>query len=100
MLDGRSFASIAGTGSLTGARSDMLLEHWKAGRGTGIPDFFGLQTTDYAYVEVSTGEFELYDMHEDPYELANQYFANPTALLKQLSDRVAALKACQGASCR
>ena len=100
VLDGRSFASIAGTGSPTGARSDMLLEHWKAGRGTGIPDFFGLQTTDYAYVEVSTGEFELYDMHEDPYELANQYFANPTALLKQLSDRVAALKACQGASCR
>jgi len=100
-LDGRSFAALAKTGSTAGWRSDLLLEHWKTGRGAqAIPDFYGLRTSDWAYVEYGTSEVELYDMHNDPYELANQYFANPTALLKQLSDRVAVLKACRGASCR
>ena len=100
-LDGRSFAALAKTGSTAGWRSDVLLEHWKSGKGAmAIPDFFGLRTNDYAYVEYATGEVELYDMHNDPYEHVNQFYANPTALLQQLSDRVAALKACHGASCR
>jgi hypothetical protein len=37
---------------------------------------------------------------KDPYELSNQYAAGNTALLQQLSARVAALKACRGAACR
>ncbi len=102
-LDGRSLASLLRTGSTDGWRTELLLEHWQAHQqasDTAVPDFVGLRTTDYAYVEYATGQVELYDIHADPYELANQYFANPTALLKQLSDRVATLKACSGASCR
>jgi arylsulfatase A-like enzyme len=100
-LDGRSFAELLQTGSSAQWRRDVLLEHWKTGKGKGaIPDFFGVRTDDYAYVEYSTGEVELYDVHADPYERANQVYANPTALLQQLADRVATLKACRGASCR
>lgn len=99
-LDGRSFAQLA-TGPTSDWRHDVLLEHWKSHRGvSAIPDFFGLRTDDYAYVEYATGEVELYDIHGDPYEHANQFDAHPTALLQQLSARVAALKGCRGASCR
>jgi N-acetylglucosamine-6-sulfatase len=100
-LDGVSFASLLQSGSTSG-RADLLLEHWQARQtaaDTAVPNFAGVRTTDYAYVEYATGEVELYDIHKDPYELSNQYPANPD-LLKQLSARVAALKACAGDACR
>jgi arylsulfatase A-like enzyme len=100
-LDGRSFATLLQAGS-SARRTDLLLEHWQARQqaaDTAVPNFVGLRTTDYAYVEYATGEVELYDTHADPYELSNQYPRNPD-LLKQLSARVAALKACGGDSCR
>jgi hypothetical protein len=102
-MDGRSLASLLTTGASADWRGDLLLEHWARISGrtdAGVPDFAGLRTTDYMYVEYATGEVELYNIHNDPYELANQYYANPAALLKQLSDRVAALRSCRGASCR
>jgi len=102
-MDGRSLAGLLRTGSTADWRSDLLLEHWqvrlKAAEGT-IPDFVGLRTTNYAYVEYATGQFELYDILKDPYELANQYTAGNVPLLQQLSARVAALKACRGTACR
>ena len=103
VMDGRSLASLAQTGSASGWRSDLLLEHWLAAPTrdpSAIPDFFGLRTPDYSYVEYATGQAELYDIHKDPYQLANQYSAAPATLLGQLTARVATLKACQGASCR
>ncbi|MFI5042738.1 MAG: sulfatase, partial [Acidimicrobiales bacterium] len=102
-LDGRSLASLARTGPPTDWRTDLLLEHWQPGAkatGSDIPDFVGLRTTSYKYVEYPNGQVELYDILGDPYELSNQYFANNVALLQQLSARVAALKACVGAACR
>jgi N-acetylglucosamine-6-sulfatase len=101
-LDGRSFAALLETGSTSGWRSDFLLEHWRDGNNTPttIPDFFGVRTTDYSYVEYKGGQVELYDIHKDPYQLSNLYFNAPPGLVKQLSDRVAALKPCQGAACR
>ncbi len=102
-MDGRSFASLLETGSAAGWRSDFLIEHWGSGNPkepTAIPDYYGLRTTDYAYVEYATGQAELYDMNKDPYQLSNQYFHAPAGIVKQLSDRIAALKTCQGASCR
>jgi arylsulfatase A-like enzyme len=101
-LDGRSFAGLLATGSTSQWRHDVLIEHWRIRRGgspAAIPDFFGLRTDDYAYVEYETGEVELYDIKADPYEHVNQFGAS-TALLQQLSARVAALKGCRGLSCR
>ncbi len=100
-LDGRSFATLLQAGSTASSRADLLLEHWQARQqasDTAVPNFVGLRTTDYAYVEYATGEVELYDIHADSYELSNQYPMN-TAVLQQLSARVAALKACSGDSC-
>jgi N-acetylglucosamine-6-sulfatase len=102
-LDGRSLAGLLRTGSVADWRSDLLLEHWQVrlkAAETAIPDFVGLRTNDYTYVEYATGEAELYDIHKDSFELSNQYGGAPATLLKQLSDRVAALKSCRGAPCR
>lgn len=37
-----------------------------------VPHFWGLRTARYKYVELVTGEKELYDLERDPYELKNR----------------------------
>jgi arylsulfatase A-like enzyme len=54
-------------------RDDILFEHWptEAGIGSKIPEFYAVRTSEWKYVEYSTGEKELYDLKNDPYELDN-----------------------------
>ncbi len=66
----------------------------------GMPAFAGLRTTDYTYVEYVTGEKELYDLKNDPYQLQNLASKADTTLLKQLSARLAELRKCAAATCR
>ncbi|MGH9151536.1 MAG: sulfatase family protein [Acidimicrobiales bacterium] len=40
--------------------------------GPDIPGFWGIRTARYKYIELDTGETELYDLHADPGELANR----------------------------
>jgi N-acetylglucosamine-6-sulfatase len=54
-------------------RDEILLEHWPAIEGVGelIPQFYAVRTHEWKYVEYETGECELYDLINDPYELKN-----------------------------
>jgi len=54
-------------------RDAILLEHWPTEEGIGskIPQFSAVRTADWKYVEYTTGEKELYDLKNDPYELSN-----------------------------
>ena len=54
-------------------RDAILLEHWPTedGIGSKIPEFYAVRSADWKYVEYSTGEKELYDLKNDPYELEN-----------------------------
>jgi arylsulfatase A-like enzyme len=54
-------------------REDILLEHWPTEEGVGsmIPQFYSVRTAEWKYTEYSTGEAELYDLVNDPYELQN-----------------------------
>jgi arylsulfatase A-like enzyme len=54
-------------------RDAILIEHWPTEDGVGskIPEFYAVRTADWKYVEYSTGERELYDLQNDPYELKN-----------------------------
>ena len=54
-------------------RDSLLLEHWPTEEGVGskIPEFSAVRNADWKYVEYSTGEKELYDLKNDPYELEN-----------------------------
>lgn len=54
-------------------RDAILLEHWPTEEGVGskIPEFYAVRTAEWKYVEYVTGEKELYDLRNDPYELQN-----------------------------
>jgi N-acetylglucosamine-6-sulfatase len=73
--DGRSLVPLL-KGTATSWR-DSILIHWKGGVAEAdevysIPEFFGIRTPRYTYVELVTGEKELYDHAADPYELNNK----------------------------
>jgi arylsulfatase A-like enzyme len=66
-----------------------------------IPEFHGVRTGRYLYVEYSTGGRELYDTQTDPYELHNLvYMPNELRLVAHLHTLVARLKVCSAAVCR
>jgi len=54
-------------------RDSLLIEHWPTEEGIGskIPEFSAVRTAQWKYVEYTTGEKELYDLRQDPYELEN-----------------------------
>lgn len=54
-------------------RDAILLEHWPTEEGVGsiIPEFYSVRTDSWKYTEYETGECELYDLVNDPYELEN-----------------------------
>ena len=64
-------------------------------------DFHGIRTQRYVYVEYKTGERELYDLDEDPYELQNVADnAGYERIRARLALRLAKLDACKGETCR
>lgn len=71
-VDGISLVPLL-DGSATEWRESALIEHWRLTEGFGsiIPDFFGVRTAKWKYIEYDTGEKELYDLENDPYELDN-----------------------------
>ena len=75
-------------------RDAMLLN-----RGAEIPDYDGVRTSRYAYVQYATGEHELYDLRHDPDEVHNLASTRP-AVERRLAHRVAQLRRCGGRGCR
>jgi arylsulfatase A-like enzyme len=65
-----------------------------------IPYFRGVRTQDWSYVEYQTGEVELYDIQNDPYELNNLAAGADPKLLAELAARVKELAGCKAESCR
>ena len=54
-------------------REAVLIEHWPTDKGVGslIPEFAAVRTADWKYVEYATGEIELFELINDPFELEN-----------------------------
>jgi N-acetylglucosamine-6-sulfatase len=65
-----------------------------------IPEYQGIRTSQYTYVEYSTGEKELYDLSNDPNELDNLAAAANAEVLSALHQRLDALRSCRADSCR
>jgi N-acetylglucosamine-6-sulfatase len=87
---------------------DSLLpaaEHPRKERGRELliqaADFHGIRTQRYVYVEYKTGERELYDLDQDPYELQN-VADDPgyDRVRARLALRLQKLDQCKGESCR
>lgn len=66
----------------------------------GLPEFHGLRTKDYVYIEYETKERELYDLTKDPNELQSTAGNADPALLNQLAARLAELQKGTGATMR
>src|SRR5690606_16359432 len=60
----------------------------------------GLRTADWSYLEYGSGERELYDLVEDPYQLQNLIKEADPILLADLAERLDALAGCAGRQCR
>ena len=130
-VDGRSFASLLQDPAVDSRpRHAYLLEHWEVSRaervrsGAGpneprdldnksngkglpterpdfVPEYHGVRTDHYLYVEYSPTSRELYATDSDPYELHNLISEPADApLIARLHTLVAALGTCRASECR
>jgi len=94
--DGRSLLRLTKDPGLWWGR-ELLIE---GGDRNGLT-FAGVRNYRYSYVEYGTGERELYDLRSDPGQLVSHHFdPNYTQVQAGLAQRLAALRACSGRSCR
>jgi N-acetylglucosamine-6-sulfatase len=90
-VSGRSFAPLLLGQSPPDWRTGVLTE-WVGDER--IPPWWSVRTRDAVYVELDTGERELYDLRVDPFELVNQA-GDPAyaGLQARLAAQLAALRA-------
>jgi N-acetylglucosamine-6-sulfatase len=65
-----------------------------------LAPFHAVRKIDSIYVEPITGERELYNLREDPYELQNLAATTDPAMISELSAQLEVLASCRAASCR
>jgi arylsulfatase A-like enzyme len=99
VMDGRSLIPVAQQPGLEQGR-ELLIEGERQPPLSQLPSFDAIRTERYVYAEHDTGEQELYDLQEDPFELRSRH-ADPAyaAVKAQLADRLHELQTCAGPSC-
>ena len=96
--DGRSLLELLADPGAEWGR-DILIEN---GNGAnGVPTYRGIRTYRYLYIEHrTTGEYELYDLQEDPYQLqsvdGHERYAK---VQRDLASRLRELTSCVGVTC-
>jgi hypothetical protein len=68
-MDGRSLLPLI-KNTAAGWRNELLIEGWK--RSEVREPFKAVRTADHVYVEYASGDTELYDLREDPFQLHNR----------------------------
>lgn len=87
-IDGLSFLPLLRDPAASW-RESFIIEHWRTEEGFGslVPDFVGIRTEQWKYVRYETGEIELYDLVNGPFEMDN------LAYLDEYQERVLLLDA-------
>jgi N-acetylglucosamine-6-sulfatase len=96
--DGRSLLPLLADPGAEWGR-DILIEN---GNGAnGVPAYRGIRNYRYLYVEHNTtGEYELYDLQEDPFELQSKDGSDEyAAAQRDLRASLRSLKRCAGSTC-
>ncbi|MBA3451022.1 MAG: sulfatase [Chloroflexia bacterium] len=102
-VDGRSLAPLLDRGPIPADwREAVLIEHYadRTEESKKQPGFSTLRGKDFTYVEYSTGERELYDLRQDPYQLDNLAATADPAYMRGLSRALASRVTCAGEACR
>ena len=89
--EGANFLPLL-AGNASGWRTDFLIEHANATKVV-VPPYCAVRNTNWIYVEYSTGEQELYDLVNDPYELQN-LAGDPAYASRQSSMHARMLQLC------
>jgi N-acetylglucosamine-6-sulfatase len=99
VLDGRSLFDLMADPGVWWGR-DILLEN---GRGANsVPGYRAIRTGGFIYIQhLSTGEYELYDLERDPYQLDNlDGVTRYGAVQRDLARRLRLLRHCAGRGCQ
>lgn len=111
-VDGSSFAGLLNSAPATDWRQRFLVEY--QGGPTAVTYYYALRSNQHLYVEYTTGETELYDIQNDPYQLCNLTMIDPLnppadcfagaqspslELSQQLATQLQALETCAAAGC-
>jgi hypothetical protein len=99
-VDGRSLAPLLVSSPPTPSdwRHSFLVENYFSEHKA--PDYRAVRTKEHVFVRYASGERELYDLRQDPYQLASQHASAGSALLAELNSQLDALKDCASDSCR
>jgi arylsulfatase A-like enzyme len=91
VMDGRSLIPVAQQPGIEQGRELLIEERL----------FKAIRTERYLYAEHDTGERELYDLNDDPFELRSRHDSPSYASVQaQLAARLRQLETCGGSSCR
>jgi arylsulfatase A-like enzyme len=99
VLDGRSLFDLMADPGVWWGR-DILLEN---GRGANsVPAYRAIRTNRFVYAQhLTTGEYELYDLERDPYQLNNlDGVGRFAAVQRDLARRLRLLRRCAGRGCQ
>jgi N-acetylglucosamine-6-sulfatase len=98
VLDGRSLLDLSSDPGEEWGR-DILIENGKG--ANGIPTYRGIRNYRFLYVEhKTTGEYELYDLVEDPFQLDSKDGDDRyRRVQRELKRRLRTLHSCAGPSC-
>ena len=99
VADGESMRPLW-EGTADSWRTSVLLELLAPlGRGR-TPVWRAVRTHDMVYVQYETGEIEIYDLVDDPWQLESLHDDAPGAMLEQFSAVLEAWAACAGTNCQ
>lgn len=80
-------------------REALLLEGWADGEAA-VPEYRALRSQERLYIEYATGERELYDLAQDPFQLSNLQASSPPEVVRPLAERLRRLRSCAGRTCQ
>ena len=98
-VDGRSLVSLMYS-QISSWRQVFLIEHRQDSPEALIPSYAGLRTKNCTYVEYENNERELYNLTQDPQQLANIANRVTPESIEAYSQHLDRLRGCKNKQCR